>query len=480
MLCQRSKPPTTSRNGLRGRFGGGQAVNKPTTHWMPPMHLLPLLPFAHSQVKHMEYDLLHWMAKLSQLRQVSVKHIRKLADIDAERDLKLAPHLKPAYLDQDHFAKMNVASAVAVLNHSVGAAIRVLVSLGRMEEEALTTAWFVERVYRWFTLMTSRYIGTAMSMFKPDAHDEAVAFLREFMEIFAHVSIKSNRRDQFKPVQAGVLISTTSALQIQHQLLSVHKFKFVLLCRLTQDALENLFSCIRSRHPVPRALEFKLMLRLIMLSQFFKPSRKGSYDIDDSVDLLEFVEMKKAAQKNSVEAAEVELLTDSLLDDDAPPLDDVQMESLVYVAGYVTHSVSKKFKLCDTCRECLQAEPVEQNEQLLKLKSYRSLSQPNPLTRPSGHVVSLLQHADSVFRAHEHDALTVSLASLTNAALDKCQLANSFPHCHDLQKRLTQAFLMLRLRITLRKLQQGKDCKGKMWIEKCWNEGSCLSDSLVC
>ncbi|XP_077551593.1 uncharacterized protein LOC144165401 isoform X4 [Haemaphysalis longicornis] len=213
MLCQRSKPPTTSRNGLRGRFRGGQAVNKPTTHWMPPMHLLPLLPFAHSQV--------------------SVKHIRKLADIDAERDLKLAPHLKPAYLDQDHFAKMNVASAVAVLNHSVGAAIRVLVSLGRMEEEALTTAWFVERVYRWFTLMTSRYIGTAMSMFKPDAHDEAVAFLREFMEIFAHVSIKSNRRDQFKPVQAGVLISTTSALQIQHQLLSVHKFKFVLLCRLT-------------------------------------------------------------------------------------------------------------------------------------------------------------------------------------------------------------------------------------------------------
>ncbi|KAH9382257.1 hypothetical protein HPB48_022186 [Haemaphysalis longicornis] len=57
---------------------------------------------------------------------------KKLADIDAERDLKLAPHLKPAYLDQDHFAKMNVASAVAVLNHSIGAAIRVLVSLGRM------------------------------------------------------------------------------------------------------------------------------------------------------------------------------------------------------------------------------------------------------------------------------------------------------------------------------------------------------------
>ncbi|KAK8786890.1 hypothetical protein V5799_023338 [Amblyomma americanum] len=198
--------------------------------------------------------------------EVSVKHIRELAVIDAERDLKLASHLKPAHLDPDHFAKMNVASSVAVLNHSVGAATRTLVSLRLLESEALTTAWFVERVFRWFTLMTSRYIGTAMSLFK---HDEAVAFLKEFMEIFAHVCIKSgNAKEMFKPVQAGVLITASSALHIQHQLLSVPKFKFVLLCRLSQDALENLF-CIRSRHPVPRPLEFKLMLRLIMLSQFF-------------------------------------------------------------------------------------------------------------------------------------------------------------------------------------------------------------------
>lgn len=248
-----------------------------------------------------------------------MKHIRELAVIDAERDLKLAPHLKPAHLDPDHFAKMNVASAVAVLNHSVGAAMRTLVSLRLLESEALTTAWFVERMFRWFTLMTSQYIGTVMSLFKQDAHDEAVAFLKEFMEIFAHVSIKSgNAKEMFKPVQAGVLITMSSALHIQHQLLSVHKFKFVLLCRLSQDALENLF-CIRSRHPVPRPLEFKLMLRLIMLSQFFKPSTKGNYGIDDTVDLIEFVEIKKAALKNGVKAAGDELLNDSLLDDVAPP-----------------------------------------------------------------------------------------------------------------------------------------------------------------
>ncbi|KAG0427958.1 hypothetical protein HPB47_025026 [Ixodes persulcatus] len=73
--------------------------------------------------------------------EVSVEHIKALAEIDAARDLKLAPHLKSSYLDPSHFEKMNVASAVAVLNHSVGAAMRMLVCLGLLPPEALTTAW---------------------------------------------------------------------------------------------------------------------------------------------------------------------------------------------------------------------------------------------------------------------------------------------------------------------------------------------------
>lgn len=77
-----------------------------------------------------------------------------------------------------------------------------------------------------------------MRIFRQDTHDEAVAFLEEFMETFAPVSIKtSKQKNMLKPVQAGVLITTARTLHIQHQLLSVHKFKFVLLCRLMQDAL---------------------------------------------------------------------------------------------------------------------------------------------------------------------------------------------------------------------------------------------------
>ncbi|KAM7290314.1 uncharacterized protein ISCGN_026959 [Ixodes scapularis] len=325
--------------------------------------------------------------------EVSVVHIKALAEIDAARDLKLAPHLKPSYLDPSHFEKMNVSSAVAVLNHSVGAAIRVLVCLGQLPSEALTTAWFVE----------------------------------------------------------------------QYQLLSIHKFKFVLLGRLTQDALENLFSCVRSRNPVPRALEFKLTLRLIMLSQFFRPSRKGSYAIDDSADLLEFIEIKKSASKKNIGAGDDFFFEDSFLEDGVPDIDEVKTESLVYLSGYITHSVCKKYKLCDLCKEFLQTDPVEQSDSLLKLKSYRSQSQPNPLVRPSRHVFNLLQHADKVFRSCEHKVVNISLASLIKATLESHQLPDEFPRCHDLEKHLTTAFLMLRLRITLRKLSS----KAKAVKSKC-------------
>lgn len=394
-----------------------------------------------------------------------MEHIKRLVEEDEKHDLKLAPHLKAAYLEPNHFDKMSVSSAVAVLNHSVGAAMRVLVRMGLLPVDALTTAWFVEQVFHWFSLMTSRYIGTAMSFFKESSHKEAVAFLEDFMAMFSRVTIRNETQNSsFKPVQTGVLITTTSALLLQHELLTVYKFKFVLLCRLTQDALENLFSCVRARNPVPRALEFKLTLRLIMLSQFFRPSRKGSYQIDDSVDLLEFLEVKKAASQKNLEAGEEVLFEDSFLDDETPPLDNVEMQSLVYLSGYITRSVSKRYTLCNACKVYLKDEPIEENDELLKLKSYRAQSEPNPLVRPSAHVVSLLKHADSVFRSFEHDALSLSLPALTKATLDSCHVPpNDFPQCHDLKKRLTSAFLILRLRIALRKLSR----KAKAPKSKC-------------
>ncbi|KAH9378510.1 hypothetical protein HPB48_016225 [Haemaphysalis longicornis] len=72
--------------------------------------------------------------------KVSVEHIKRLVEEDQKRDLKLAPHLKAAYLELNHFDKMSVSSAVVVLNHSVGAAMQVLVKMELLPVDAVTTA----------------------------------------------------------------------------------------------------------------------------------------------------------------------------------------------------------------------------------------------------------------------------------------------------------------------------------------------------
>ncbi|KAH9365494.1 hypothetical protein HPB48_016272 [Haemaphysalis longicornis] len=356
--------------------------------------------------------------------EVSVEHIKEVARKDSEHDLKLAPHLKPSHLELNHYDKMDVSSALAVLNHSVGAEIRVLVSLGQLEDKAITTAWFVEQVFKWFSLLTSRYIGTAMSHFKPQAHQEAVTFLKEFASMFARVTIlKGSEPDQFKP-----------------------------------DVLDNLFSCVHSRNLVPRALEFKLTLRLIMLSQFYRPSRKGNYAIDDSIDLLEFVEVKKAAAEKNLDRSGTDEPSeeDLIFEDEAPlPLHDVEMSPWC--------TVSRRRKLCTTCKEYLQADPVEDSDRLLTLKSYRAEGEPNPLVRPSRHLVALLEQADNTFRSYENQVLKASLPLIIKVALDSHQLPSYFPRCHDLAKHLTAAFLMLRMRITLPKLSS----KAKVAKPKC-------------
>ena len=56
---------------------------------------------------------------------------------------------------------------------------------------------------------------------------------------------------------------------------------FLLTSHFTQDCLENLFSTVRSKNPIPIALGFLRSLRLITVAQFSKSSKFGSYEVDD-------------------------------------------------------------------------------------------------------------------------------------------------------------------------------------------------------
>ncbi|XP_075534632.1 uncharacterized protein LOC142568668 [Dermacentor variabilis] len=202
--------------------------------------------------------------------EVTMKYLEQLCEIDEKHSLKLAPRLKLKHLNPSHYEKMNVGTPYAVFNHAVASALRLLVEPGKMDEEALTTAWFVVQVFKWFSLMTSRTLTMALSDLCPEKGKEAVTFLTDFMEVFRNLRIidKGKTNAAWKPVQAGIIM-TTNALNLRELYVQSKNLKFLLLSRLCQDALNNLFSPIRVKSPVPRAREFKYTLRVIVLAQFF-------------------------------------------------------------------------------------------------------------------------------------------------------------------------------------------------------------------
>lgn len=376
--------------------------------------------------------------------QVSLKYVQQLCEIDEKHSLKLAPHLKLKHLNPSHYDKMNVSTACALFNHSITAALRLLVEQKKMEDKALTTAWFLDKVFRWFSLMTSRTPTLALSDLCPQKGKETEAFLGDFIEMFRKLQIfdQSRPNASWKPVQTGMIITTTTALNLRELYVRSKGLKFLMLSRFSQDALENLFSAIRVKSPVPRAREFKYTLRLIVLAQFFKPSKHGSYDTDDSVHLTDFL-CSRPDLSAELEPVQMPVMTENLVPE--------EQESLEYLAGYIAQSVSKKHGLCDHCKTALVETDITRAGLLLQLKNY--VANKSSLCTPSASLMSLLECAETYYRKNEA-SLVAGKLQLKHvgdliAAIEPA--FSALPTCHDVASKVVQQFLLCRLRFSLRK-----------------------------
>lgn len=94
---------------------------------------------------------------------------------------------------------------------------------------------------------------------------------------FEKTEIGTEKKKSWKPIQTGIVMSITAMLHVQKLFLGDMGFSFLLLSRFSTDALENLFSTLRSKNPVPRGLEFRSALKAATLFLFLRPSKDGSY-----------------------------------------------------------------------------------------------------------------------------------------------------------------------------------------------------------
>jgi hypothetical protein len=194
----------------------------------------------------MKYDF------LTQDHTVSFSYVRKMYEREKSSCLRLCPKLTDGHFDLQPFKKMKVALATQVMSHSVAAAIRTYVNFNQLDQAALPTADFIEKIDKIFDVLNSRTQSAKHKWKKPltstsndqfELLDEAVDWIKSWK--FRHVNTKKEITSL--PFHQGLLQTIRAIRQVSHQLLTEHGFRFVLTSRFNQDIVENWFSCIRQK-----------------------------------------------------------------------------------------------------------------------------------------------------------------------------------------------------------------------------------------
>lgn len=104
---------------------------------------------------------------------------------------------------------MRVNKAKNVFSTDVSSSLEFL-SDENCNLEFLTTAWFDKNISKWFSLMTSRNCSVTLGLKNKEKYDSSITFLREIIAPFE--KIKIGKKDIFKPIQRGIILSTTSII----------------------------------------------------------------------------------------------------------------------------------------------------------------------------------------------------------------------------------------------------------------------------
>lgn len=240
-------------------------------------------------------------AEMNKLSSCIVKcsHIEELV-AEQENIFKLAPKLNRETITLTNFNKMRVNKATTLYNRDVSSALQ-FIGEERHRSEYKVTALFIESVSKWFNIITFRF--SSISLGKIEGHeesqrkfDQSVEFLKSVIDLFHNIKIGQDGK--FKPVQCGIMITTTSFIELTNYLINNRGYSYVLGARFTQDCIENLFSNIRKKFPVPNALKFKQCLKIYSVSQYLQVLENTNYEQYEGAFVVNFFKPKSRKKKD--------------------------------------------------------------------------------------------------------------------------------------------------------------------------------------
>ena len=382
-------------------------------------------------------------------RLVSKKHIEYLDNFQKDKTYKYAPNLHTEDLQVSGYKKMRVSPAQNVCSEEVATGLRMVQYHHSPPPgmNMLTTAYAMDMLGKWYSFASSRSSKLALSLGNPQAYQEAIKFLEEFMELISGLTFVCQSGNQQKPIQAGVRMWTAGILFLAKYYLEDVKLHFFLCGRISSDCIENYFSQMRRRHPCPTGLEFQRGFKALLILQHTKPSKHGNHSEDDTDWYTSLKDVKAMAlDKVDLDAESEEcviLLGDKVVKEFS------QENGLAYVVGYFLKKTicTKSASACVKCQEVLTTDQATMDFQtLIANKEYVQ----GKLILPSLVAYKTFSFCESSFNLNVEKIKTGDIKeeefvdSLVKAIPG---IQPEFPKCH--LKQLVKRFVKIRLHFWL-------------------------------
>ncbi|KAK3930608.1 Transposable element P transposase [Frankliniella fusca] len=415
--------------------------------------------------------------------KVTYEHIENLYHYEKGKELKIAFRLKEwnVYC-KSHFSKMNMGSTRGVMCHSTVTGLKHMGAV-HADKSYYTTAWFVENINIFFELVTCRSRGLAISKHNCDAFDRVIGLFDLVERTFSGMCVGD--KGEWKPCQRGMRVLIESYFHLIPYFLETRGYSFLMLGRLTDDCIENIFSLIRFRQPVPHAQSVLHCLKVIVLAQFAECIKGSSYDYDQTEKLSDDYDFLEEARKRYHERAESDLFKSEeelaanpvrqLCTTDFSTIDDEEKRLLYDMAGStVTGVISSGQKLCDTCIKSARwtdstPHPCSSVTDMKEFTFFKGVNDGPKLFYVSEDVFRSILSAEITFRMLRERTLKMKYCHVLKYFVDSLMYVwndSSLHDCHGLRRKILTYFIEGRLKeFTKRSREEVKHSNVKASVE---------------
>ena len=311
-------------------------------------------------------------------QKIQWHYFQQLHMLQQEEGLKMANKLSFNHIKFERH-KMNVRLAAQTLSSSVADAIEFL-DVGMKNQKfqnSSGTVKFVRTIDRLFDMLNSRnpvgkgYKQPLRSTNKVMYEDMLQSTAKYLLSLKINLTSKLLATHRRKTFIIGFVTTIKSTIEMANQMFLIPNdpFKYLLTYEYSQDHLELLFSCIRSRggwNNNPNCLQFKYALRQMMMKNAITASKNANCtDFADNSIIpifhstkhqsplsgmsLEEDKDENADANNSMEEAKESLMFEHL---DRGIHSDFISNILFYIGGFIVSKLVKKLT-CQACIDCL-------------------------------------------------------------------------------------------------------------------------------